>query len=169
MQKLILIIMLSASIHAQGQERAAVEQRISSLFIATDNRDWKSLESIFAKKVELDYSSMNGAPAAQLSPTQIIESWKSILPGFTFTQHQIGNFQIKIKAKEAQVFCYGTASHYLEDPSGNLWTVVGSYDFRLTQDQDDDWRVSTMRFNFKYMDGNLGLPQKAMDQVQSIK
>lgn len=159
--------MLLSSLHLQGQESQVLEHRISQLFIATDERDWESLESIFADEVALDYSSMSGNPAAKLSPSQITESWKTILPGFSATHHQIGNFQIEIKDKEAHVFCYGTATHYLEDPAGNVWTVVGSYDFQLRPDKKGNWRVSAMRFNFKYMDGNLSLPQKAMDVVKS--
>ncbi|MEM8891070.1 MAG: nuclear transport factor 2 family protein [Bacteroidota bacterium] len=167
MQKLIFIIMLLSTLHLQGQERQSLEQRISQLFIATDERDWENLKSIFAEEVELDYSSMSGNPAAKLSPSQIIESWKTILPGFSSTHHQIGNFQVEVQDKVAQVFCYGTATHYLEDPAGNVWTVVGSYNFQLKPDQKESWRVSSMRFNYKYMDGNLSLPQKAMNAVTS--
>jgi len=159
--------MLLSSLHLKGQESQVLEHRISQLFIATDQRDWESLESIFANEVELDYSSMSGNPASKLSPRQIIESWKTILPGFSATHHQIGNFQVEIKDKVAKVFCYGTATHYLEDPSGNVWTVVGSYDFELKPDKKGRWSVSAMRFNYKYMDGNLSLPQKAMDVVKS--
>lgn len=159
--------MLLSSLHLQGQESQALEHKISQLFLATDERDWESLKSIFAEEVALDYSSMSGNPAAKLSPNQIIDSWKSILPGFSATHHQVGNFQTEIKEKVAHVFCYGTATHYLEDPKGNVWTVVGSYDFQLKPDLKGNWQVSAMRFNYKYMDGNLSLPQKAMEAVKS--
>ena len=151
----------------KGQESQSFEHKISQLFIATDERDWEKLTSIFADKVELDYSSMSTNPVAKLSPKQIIESWKTILPGFRSTHHQIGNFQIEVQDKVAKVFCYGTATHYLEDPAGSVWTVVGTYDFKLSPDQEGNWKVTAMRFNYKYMDGNIGLPKKAMDRVKS--
>ncbi|MEM8895814.1 MAG: hypothetical protein AAGC88_14630, partial [Bacteroidota bacterium] len=49
------------------------------------------------------------------------------------------------------------STHYLEDESGNLWTVVGSYDFELTSN-DGQWTIDAMKFNFKYQDGNTSLP-----------
>ncbi|MNC50682.1 hypothetical protein D3C75_999400 [compost metagenome] len=61
-----------------------------------------------------------------------------------------------MKQPEATVFCYGTATHYLEHKDGNVWTVVGSYDFDLNE-TDGGWRIVRMKFNFKYQDGNTGL------------
>jgi hypothetical protein len=65
----------------------------------------------------------------------------------------------------ATVFCYGTATHYLPNDSGqNLWTVVGTYDFHLTR-QGANWKVDAMTFHFKYQDGNLGLPDLARERL----
>ena len=143
-----------------------INERVAQLFIATDNKEWAKVESIFAEEVELDYSSMNGNPAVNLSPEQITGSWKTILPGFTHTHHQLGNFITKVKENRAEVFCYGTATHFLEHQDGNVWTVVGSYNFELVQ-KDNNWNVTKMKFNFKYMDGNSNLPQAAMESVKA--
>ncbi|MCG8579474.1 MAG: nuclear transport factor 2 family protein [Bacteroidales bacterium] len=143
-----------------------IEQVVSELFVASDNRDWDTVEAIFADKVELDYSSMNGNPAVELSPQQITDAWKTILPGFTATHHQLGNFITHLNGETADVFCYGTATHYLEHEAGNIWTVVGSYNLQLIKD-GNNWRVTKMRLNFKYQDGNAQLPQAAMDNVKN--
>lgn len=135
---------------------------VISLFVATDQQDWATVEQVFNTTVNLDYSSMNGNPASLLKPSEIIEAWKGILPGFEATHHQIGNVQVSEKEKLASVFCYGTASHYLKDKAGNLWLVVGTYDFDLLKHPSEDWKIASMKFNFKYQDGNLTLPQKAM-------
>ncbi|ANQ49462.1 nuclear transport factor 2 family protein [Flammeovirga sp. MY04] len=144
----------------------AILETIHQLFISTDAREWEKLEKIFADKVVLDYSSMNGNPAVTLSPSQIIEGWKTILPGFTHTHHQIGNGMTKDLGDKAEVFCYGTATHYLESEEGNVWTVVGSYNFELEK-ENDNWRVTKMKFNFKYQDGNTSLPELAMKNVNA--
>ena len=68
--------------------------------------------------------------------------------------------------KKATVFCYGTATHYLSDDAGNVWTVVGTYDFDLEEKDSGAWKISSMKFNFKYQDGNTSLPQKAMAQLK---
>lgn len=141
-----------------------VNATIANLFIATDNRDWAKVETIFADQVELDYSSMTGNPAVILTPKQITDGWKTILPGFTHTHHQIGNVITKNEQSKAVVFCYGTATHFLEDVNGSVWTVVGSYNFDLLK-VIDNWRISKMKFNYKFQDGNKDLPQKAMDSL----
>ncbi|MGQ1784041.1 hypothetical protein [Saccharicrinis sp. GN24d3] len=45
-------------------------EKVTRLFVATDDRKWKEVKSIFASKVELDYSSLNGNPATVLSPKE---------------------------------------------------------------------------------------------------
>lgn len=144
----------------------AIIESVTSIFTATDNRDWATIENAFAPKVLLDYSSLSGSPAATLTPAEIITAWKSVLPGFTHTHHQMGNFKVVQQGKEATVTCYGTASHYLPNSSKqNLWTVVGSYDFHLVQ-TGAQWKTDKMVLHFKYQDGNTTLPSLAIEKVK---
>jgi len=142
------------------------QEAVIGLFVATDQRDWEKVTAAFDTKVLLDYSSMSGSPAAELSPDQIVTAWKGILPGFESTHHQIGNFTTTVDGNKASVFCYGTATHYLPDTQGNVWTVVGSYNFELTKNDTNNWKVSTMKFNVKYQDGNTSLPEKAVNNLK---
>ena len=160
---ILLLGIISITVNAQRMEM--INQTVANLFIATDNQEWRKVEAMFAEQVELDYSSMNGNPAVSLSPKQITDSWKTILPGFSHTHHQLGNFVTGLKGNVAEVFCYGTATHYLEDEGGNIWTVVGSYDFKL-QLTGEDWNITHMKFNLKYQDGNTTLPGKAMEKLK---
>ena len=70
------------------------------------------------------------------------------------------------KAEKAHVFCYGTASHYLSDENGSVWTVVGTYDIDLQLSDEGDWNIISLTFNFKYQDGNTSLPVKAMESLK---
>ncbi|WP_196888887.1 nuclear transport factor 2 family protein [Aureivirga sp. CE67] len=142
---------------------------VIKLFVATDQKNWEEVESLFYKEVNLDYSSMNGNPATILKPSEIVAAWKTLLPGFQFTHHQIGNVLEKTNKNSAKVFCYGTASHYLEDEKGNIWVVIGSYDFELKKNDQNQWQVSSMKFNFKFQEGNTSLPQKAIEIVKNQK
>lgn len=143
-----------------------IRQVVTQLFVATDQRNWEKAKECFASKVVLDYSSMSGEPATELTPGEIISSWQSILPGFESTHHQLGNFLITIERDKAQTFCYGTATHYLDN---DLWTVVGSYDFKLLKDPEDTWKISQMTFHFKYQSGNTSLVEKAILSVKTDK
>lgn len=165
MKSITILVLSIISITLNAQNKEIVNETVAELFIATDNKRWQTVESIFAEQVILDYSSMNGNPATSLSPKQIVDSWKTILPGFAHTHHQLGNFVTKVNDSKAEVFCYGTATHYLNDANGNIWTVVGSYDFELIE-KDNTWKISKMKFNFKYQDGNLELPKKAIENLK---
>lgn len=158
------ITLLTLNVNAQIMKNP--NDAVTQLFVATDQREWRTVEQIFDAKVWLDYSSMNGSPATELTPGQITGAWKGILPGFESTHHQIGNFITKVNGDEATVYCYGTATHFLTDEGGNVWTVVGSYDFELSKDTLDNWRVRAMKFNFKYQDGNTSLPEKAINKLK---
>ena len=140
-------------------------QTINRFFIAVDKRDWKTVRAIFDDTVLLDYTSMAGGEPSTLTADQIIDTWKGLLPGFHQTHHQLGNFVVESDDRSAQVFCYGTAAHFLENESGqNIWTVVGSYDFGLTK--KGRWRISRMKFSLKYMDGNTDLPKLAQARLK---
>jgi hypothetical protein len=143
-----------------------VIEAVNKLFIYVDNREWEKVMSIFYNTVLLDYTSMAGGVPADLSSRQIIDSWKGVMPGFDKTHHQLGNYLTEGDSLVHKVFCYGTATHYLANESGNnIWTVVGSYDFQLKK-YDGVWRVTMMKFNLKYIDGNKQLPVMAQARLK---
>lgn len=161
---IVLTSLLTFNLNAQTMNDP--NEVVTRLFVSTDQRLWNEVNAAFHSKVLLDYSSMNGQPATELGPQQIIDAWKGILPGFELTHHQLGNFITHIDGQNASVFCYGTAHHYLADEDGHLWTVVGSYDFDLVQDKQKNWKISSMKFNFKFQNGNTSLPEKAMNALK---
>lgn len=143
-------------------------ETVNKLFISVDNRDWDAVKAIFSDTVLLDYTSMAGGHPADLASADIIDSWKSILPGFDKTHHQLGNYIIETDSLVVKVFCYGTATHYLSNESkNNVWTVVGSYDLEL-QAVSKAWRITKMKFNLKYIDGNGELPKMAQERAKKI-
>ncbi|WP_084065250.1 nuclear transport factor 2 family protein [Paenibacillus stellifer] len=141
------------------------EDAVVELFVAVDSRDWDTVRRGLADQVLLDYSSMNGQPPALLSANEIIDSWRNVLPGFDSTHHQLGNMLVRANQSDASLFCYGTATHYLEHEGGNVWTVVGSYDFDL-KETNGGWRIIKMKFNYKYQDGNAELPGLAIENAK---
>lgn len=163
-----LVIFLSIISCSSNSQYNELQATVTNLFVSTDKNAWQHLEQIFAKEVYLDYSSFTGAKPAKVSSKQIIKNWSSFLPRFKSTHHQLGNFQIKSFSKnKAKIFCYGTANHYLPDQkSGNIWTVVGSYDFDLEL-INHNWRITKIKFNFKYQDGNLDLPKIATSKQKN--
>ncbi len=162
-QYLIIISILLIEIgYAQNRNqkmtaaKITIQERVTQLFVATDQKNWEELKIVFSDQVDLDYSSMSNQPPVIQTPSEIINQWSGVLPGFDYTHHQIGNFLVEIEGNEANCFCYGTATHYLPNENGNVWTVVGSYNFKLKKEKQH-WVITAMRFNFKYQSGNTEL------------
>jgi hypothetical protein len=176
--KKVVILVLIAILTMQCQnikfkmeiimDNQVITETVNDLFISVDNKDWENVKSIFSDKVLLDYTSMTGGQPAILTSSQIIDSWKSILPGFDKTHHQLGNYVFKKDSDLVKVFCYGTATHYLANESNNnIWTVVGSYDLELKM-INNSWRIVKMKFNLKYTDGNNNLSKIAQERMKKI-
>lgn len=149
-------------------DKIEIIEFVNRLFIAVDERNWQEVSDIFNDNVLLDYTSMAGGEPVNLTAVQIIDSWKNVLPGFDRTHHQLGNFRISDEPDIIRVFCYGTATHYLKNDSGdNVWTVVGTYDLEL-QYINARLKVTAMKFNLKYTDGNNDLPAIAQNRLKNV-
>jgi len=130
---------------------------ITRLFVATDNRDWEAVKRCFAPTVLFDMSSLGAGDPQDLSPDDIVAMWDVGLKPLEAIHHQVGNFLVDVDGSKADAFCYGIASHYLPNKTGNnTRTFVGSYDVSLVKD-DALGRIHKFKFNLKYLDGNRNL------------
>lgn len=144
----------------------AIIETISAIFSGADERNWQKVESSFAEKVLLDYTSMQGGEPATVTPEDITTAWKALLPGFDSTRHNISDYNIKISGNEATVTANGKASHYLAVNGKNEeWVVEGNYLFSLKK-ENGDWKVSSMKFNKEKISGNTQLPDIAKENVK---
>lgn len=165
--KFILLIALlpaiAGPINAQEMNKTKeIIKTVGQIFNSTDAREWDKVAQSFAQEVLLDYTSLAGGQPVKLTPEQIVGSWKTVLPGFDKTRHMIGHFEVKMEDKQAKVTHFGTANHYL---NGQTWTVIGNYEEELTL-IDDTWRVSAMKFNLEFIDGNTDLPRLAKERLE---
>jgi len=92
-----------------------------------------------------------------MAGADLAAAWETGLKPIQAIHHQTGNYRVTVLGDQAEAFCYGTAIHYRPTRSGrNVRTFVGSYDFRLAR-LETKWRITSFRFNLKYVDGNLEL------------
>ena len=166
----LLMVLVVACSHTQEasvkaletQARALVEEKnviktVDRLFVSTDNRDWESVKACFADEFVLDVTSMVGGEPNKMTPQQIADAWAQGLKGLKAIHHQAGNYDVSLKANQADVFCYGIAFHYLPNATGqNSRTFVGSYNFHLIKD-GEDWKIDIFKYNLKFIDGNMEL------------
>lgn len=138
-------------------EKDKVITTCTLLFNHTDARNWSGVRTCFAPEVLFDMTSLAGGEPATMTPEQITDAWEQGLKPLHAIHHQVGNFIVDVKDNQADVFCYGTASHYLPNPTKhNTRVFVGSYDFHLNK-ANVDWRIDKFKFNLKYIDGNKEL------------
>jgi hypothetical protein len=148
--------MPSAPSLADLVDRERVVERITELFLATDRKDWAAVEACFAPAVHFDMSSTGAGAPALLPPSEIAAGWRSGLAAVEHLHHQAGNFVVRVDGEAAEAFCYGIAYHFRARRDGrNTRVFVGSYDFQLTRDAGSAaWRIASMRFTLKFLDGN---------------
>lgn len=138
---------------------------VAAIFNGADARNWQKVKATFADEVLLDYSSMNGNPAAQITSDQIIAAWSSFLPGFDRTHHNVYDFQVDLQDDKANVHFTGIADHFIGE---SKWTVEGTYDVEVVR-EGDNWQVTKFRLNFERQSGDTSLPQKAAEIMASKK
>jgi hypothetical protein len=145
------------------REKEEVLNTVNRLFIKTDERDWQAVKECFASKVHFDMSSLAGGELQKLSPQQIVDAWDEGLKGLKAIHHQAGNYVVTLKDNEAEVFCYGIATHYYPNPvGGSVNTFVGSYDFHLLK-EGQKWKLDLFKYNVKYIDGNQNIYKLAQE------
>lgn len=138
--------------------RTNIVDVITELFVATDQRDWAAVKRCFADQVLFDMSSLGAGPPARRTPDEIAAGWAEGLSALAAIHHQAGNHRVTIHEARATANCYGIAYHYRKTASGrNTRVFVGSYAFILDRGGPLGWRISTFRFDLKFIDGNADL------------
>jgi SnoaL-like domain len=141
-------------------ERNRIADLVTTLFVATDAREWERVRRCFAARVIFDMTSLAGGEPAELFPEQITDAWDAGLKPIESVHHQVGNLAVTCSGVEATASCYGIAYHHRSTTSGrNTRLFVGSYDFHL-QRTDGEWRIDLFRFNLKFIDGNRDLEKE---------
>lgn len=157
MKTLILMTLLLINISCSHLgnnlvERQEVEDTVNSMFIALDNKDWQHLSDHFTETVKFDMSSLTGVPETKMRRMDIIADWIKGLTPVEKVHHQTGNFLTEVEGNEADVFAYGTATHYKSPTMKKTVTsFVGSYDVHLIKTKGG-WKIDAFRFNKKYVD-----------------
>lgn len=139
------------------QARQSIEDRVVSLFVATDARDWPAVEACFTDPLTLDMTSVEGGEPRALSPRELTTTWAQNFKPLDHVHHQIGNVQTTLADGNAIVRCHGFALHHRTKVAGGKTRLfVGTYEFALIANEDA-WKISRMTFRLAFIDGNASL------------
>ncbi|WP_281066231.1 nuclear transport factor 2 family protein [Nocardia albiluteola] len=123
----------------------------------TDNREWGRLAGVFADRVRLDYTSLNGGEPAELPVADIVAAWSGLLGKLDATQHLITNHLVEVHDGTAVCTADFQATHRLANPfGGHLWTLGGKYRFELAR-TERGWVITGVLMTAVWADGNKDL------------
>ncbi|MYQ79774.1 MULTISPECIES: nuclear transport factor 2 family protein [unclassified Streptomyces] len=141
--------------------RYAVAETCTRMAVHADRREWEQLRTLFADKVVLDYTSLNGGEPVSLTPQEITDAWRATLSGYDATQHLIANQLVTVEGDRAVCTASFQATHRLAAAHGaSLWTLGGDYRWELVRN-GDRWLIDTVVMTATWGDGNQALPVRA--------
>lgn len=141
--------------------RLAVEDTVVRMFVATDERDWATMEGCFTDPFTLDMTSMTGGDPATVTPRDVARAWADAFAPLDHVHHQVGNFRTEVTTAQATVSCYGVAFHHRASAIGLKSRIfVGTYELLLIPSVHR-WQISQLAFKLKFIDGNPALEKTA--------
>lgn len=140
-------------------DRAAITDLVSRFGWCLDRRDWDGLRSLFTEVVRTDYTALWGGEPQEASVDELLAtdrqgSWRRTMDGLEATQHLITNILVTETGDGARATANVVGVHRLTNPHGSpLWTVGGTYDFRLVRTADG-WRFRAITQGITWVEGN---------------
>ena len=119
-----------------------------------DRRDWERLTEVFAERVDLDYTSLNGGEPARLSSTDLVAGWRAGLGGLDATQHLLSSHLVEVVGDRGVANAQFQAVHVLANPYGDpTWTLGGHYRYGLVR-RANAWRIDAVTMTVTWASGN---------------
>lgn len=171
---LLLVLMTTtagvlAAPATSAEDRQAVADIVARVAHDADARQWAALRSRFADRVEVDYSSLTGQPAATVDADALLAGWRALLPGFDATQHLLGPVLVELDGGRATAHSHVRATHRIAGAAGGeMWVVGGRYTYGLVR-TPSGWRVASTRLELAYQEGNTRLATIAQERAAAAR
>lgn len=143
-------------------DRQEIANVVVRFLHAVDRRDWPHVRASLGAHVAVDYTSLFGGTPGPTTADALVDSWKSMLPGFDATQHLTGPVVVHFIDETAVATCSVTATHTLGPAR---WVVGGQYEMQLDR-AAGAWRIVGIRLRTAFVDGDTGLPDRARERVR---
>ena len=142
-------------------DEAAIATCVEAVAVLVDLQAFDQLETLFAKKVRVDYTSLFGGGVERLDASELMARWAGLLPGFDATRHAISDIRVAIDGDSANARAAVTGTHWLE---GETWVVSGLYVYEFAR-RGRPWRITSMTLHATEETGDRGLADRAAARV----
>ncbi|GAA2752385.1 nuclear transport factor 2 family protein [Kitasatospora cinereorecta] len=142
-------------------DRLAITDVCTRMCWHTDKREWERLRSdVFAEKVRVDYTILDGGAPAELGVGELIGAWRTLLSRLDSTQHLLTNHLVAVDRDTAVATADFQATHLLANALGGpLWTLGGHYRFALRR-TPAGWRIDGLTMTTAWADGNRQIMER---------
>lgn len=147
---------------AGDPQEAEVRTLVSSIPIAVDRAAYDLAQAAFAPSVVIDYTSLWGGEASEMTPADLMTAWRGIVPGFDTTWHELGPVTVTLDGDGATATAAVDARHWIGE---KLWRPIGTYTWSLTR-TDGEWAVTKMVFTLTDEIGDRDLFAQAMERAK---
>lgn len=142
-------------------DTADAANTLTLMLHAIDGKDWDAVQSVFADRIDIDYSSLFGVPAATVPVDEHVAGWRALARSFDATQHVTGPIVVKEAPGGVEAHTHVRAYHLMKNaPGGELWTVAGHYKVRLVP-SGGAWKIAGITLTVFYQEGNQSIPEFA--------
>ncbi|MEM8508689.1 MAG: nuclear transport factor 2 family protein [Bacteroidota bacterium] len=153
--------MTTATITTESAEKQ-IDKVIHALFTSVDQRNWEAVKQTMTDSVYTDYTALGGDSGFK-TPSEILEGWEALLPGFERTIHQVHNKAIWVAGNRATATMDAIATHYLAQ---DFWTVFVGYDTEFIR-ENGIWKLARIDVSLYDQTGNAELPLTALENVKT--
>ncbi|MEM1340332.1 MAG: nuclear transport factor 2 family protein [Bacteroidota bacterium] len=153
--------MTTAIITTESAEKQ-IDKVIHTLFTSVDQRNWEAVKQTMTDSVYTDYTALGGDSGFK-TPSEILEGWEALLPGFERTIHQVHNKAIWVAGNRATATIDAIATHYLAQ---DFWTVFVGYDTEFIR-ENGIWKLARIDVSLYDQTGNVELPLTALENVKT--
>jgi hypothetical protein len=134
-------------------DESAVTNIAASLDDAVDRKDWPAALALFDEEIDVDFSSLGGAPG-RIAKSGLIENWKAALTPDKQSFHLGGDGVATITGDAATLMTHGYAWNRLTTRTRNdLWEVWGVYQYKFVR-TPQGWKINALKFVKTYERGD---------------
>lgn len=148
-------------------DRAAIGDVVTRLAYTQDDKDFPALVALFSDEIDFDWSGEESEGPERMTRAEFETLARSVLTGFTATQHTTSNVLTTLEGDEATCRVTVGAYHHVPTEPGvdDHYTARNNWHLRLRR-TDDGWVITSWAIvSVAPSDGYRGVYQLAQDRA----